>query len=82
MSRSPDDRLSEADAAREAWPPLPLDEWRETYATLHMMTQVVGKIRLERAPMINHWWQVTLHVSARGLSAPTGNVAIGRPSSS
>ena len=70
MSRSPDDRLSEADAAREAWPPLPLDEWRETYATLHLMTQVVGKIRLERAPMINHWWQVTLHVSARGLSAP------------
>lgn len=52
----------------EAWPPLPLEEWRETYATLHMMTQVVGKIRLACAPMINHGWQVTLYLSPRGLT--------------
>ena len=55
-------------SAAEVWPPLPLDEWRDTYATLHMMTQVVGKIRLACAPMVNHWWQVPLYVSPRGLS--------------
>lgn len=52
----------------EAWPSLPLEEWRDTYATLHMWTQVVGKIRLEQAPAINHWWQVPLYVTARGLT--------------
>ncbi|HET9949868.1 MAG TPA: DUF5996 family protein [Longimicrobiales bacterium] len=55
-------------AAAEAWPPLPLDEWRDTYATLHRMTQVVGKIRLACAPPINHWWHVPLYLSARGLT--------------
>ncbi len=55
-------------ATRELWPPLPLDEWRDTYATLHMWTQIVGKTRLALAPWQNHWWQVTLHVSARGLA--------------
>jgi len=53
---------------REAWPPLPLDEWRDTYATLHMWTQVVGKIRLAQAPLVNHWWNVTLYVTPRGLT--------------
>lgn len=53
---------------RDVWPPLPLAEWADTYATLHMMTQVVGKIRLACAPMVNHWWQVPLYVTARGLS--------------
>jgi len=52
----------------EAWPPLPLDEWADTYATLHMMTQVVGKVRLACAPMVNHWWQVALYVTPRGLT--------------
>ena len=52
----------------EAWPPLPLDEWQETYATLHMWMQIVGKIRLRLTPMVNHWWQVPLYVSARGLT--------------
>jgi hypothetical protein len=52
----------------ERWPALPLEEWRETYATLHMLTQIVGKIRLARAPMVNHWWQVTLYVTTRGLT--------------
>jgi hypothetical protein len=52
----------------EAWPSLPLDAWRDTYQTLHMWTQVIGKIRLARAPKVNHWWHVTLYVTARGLT--------------
>src|SRR5918998_6470076 len=52
----------------EVWPSLPLAEWKETYATLHMFTQIVGKIRLVQSPRINHWWQVPLYVSARGLT--------------
>ena len=43
-------------------------EWQDTCATLHLWTQVVGKIRLTLAPMLNHWWQVTLYVTARGLT--------------
>jgi len=49
------------------WPPLPLAEWRPTLDTLHLWTQIVGKTSLALAPMVNHWWQVTLAVSARGL---------------
>jgi hypothetical protein len=52
-------------AAAEVWPSLPLEEWKETYATLHMWTQIVGKIRLVQSPLVNHWWQVPLYVSAR-----------------
>ena len=52
----------------EAWPACPLDEWADTCATLHMMTQVVGKVRLACAPMVNHWWHVALYVTARGLT--------------
>ena len=52
----------------EAWPSLPFAEWRETCATLHLWTQVVGKVRLAQAPLINHWWQVPLYVTARGLT--------------
>jgi hypothetical protein len=55
-------------ATRELWPPLPLEEWRDTYATLHMWTQIVGKTRLALAPWQNHWWQIALHVTARGLA--------------
>ena len=51
-----------------AWPALPFAEWSETLATLHMWTQVVGKVRLAQAPHVNHWWQVPLYVSARGLA--------------
>jgi len=50
------------------WPPLPLREWSATRDTLHMWTQIVGKTRLALAPMVNHWWQVPLYVSARGLT--------------
>lgn len=52
----------------EVWPPLPLSAWQESYATLHMWTQVVGKIRLALAPPVNHGWHVTLYVTARGLT--------------
>ena len=55
-------------SSTEPWPPLPLEEWADTYATLHLMTQVVGKVRLACERMVNHWWQVPLYVTARGLS--------------
>jgi hypothetical protein len=51
-----------------SWPSLPLEEWKDTCATLHMWTQVVGKVRLEQTPLVNHWWNVPLYVSARGLT--------------
>jgi Family of unknown function (DUF5996) len=50
------------------WPELPLAGWRDTCATLQLFTQIVGKIRLARSPWLNHSWQVTLYVSARGLT--------------
>jgi len=62
-------------ATRDLWPALPLEEWRDTYATLHMWTQMVGKTCLALAPRQNHWWQVTLHVTARGLA--TGPLPFG-----
>lgn len=61
----------------ESWPPLPLAQWQDTYATLHMWTQIVGKVRLAQAPMLNHWWQVPLYVTTRGLTTspiPYGEV--------
>jgi len=63
-------------ARNSAWPALPLDGWRDTYATLHMWLQIVGKTRLACAPMVNHWWQVPLYVTPRGLTTsamPYGN---------
>jgi hypothetical protein len=50
------------------WPPLPLDDWKDTCATLHMWTQIVGKVRLKLTPLVNHWWNVPLYVTARGLT--------------
>jgi uncharacterized protein DUF5996 len=63
------------------WPALPLDAWKDTYATLHMWTQVVGKIRLALCPPINHYWGIALYVTARGLTTspmpyPQGTVQI------
>ena len=55
-------------AAAEPWPPLPFEPWRATCETLHLWTQVVGKIRLARAPRTNHWWDAALYVTPRGLS--------------
>lgn len=52
----------------QAWPALPLAEWKDTRETVHMWTQIVGKVRLSQSPHVNHWWQVPLYVSARGLT--------------
>jgi hypothetical protein len=52
----------------ECWPALPLESWQETRATLHMWTQIVGKVRLALTPLVNHWWNVPLYVTARGLT--------------
>ena len=52
----------------ETLPALPFEEWRETCATLHMWTQVVGKVRLAQTPLVNHWWNVPLYLTARGLT--------------
>jgi len=60
----------------EHWPALPPEQWKDTSATLHMWTQIVGKIRLALTPLINHWWNVPLYVNARGLTTsviPYGN---------
>jgi uncharacterized protein DUF5996 len=51
-----------------AWPSLPLGEWSDTLATLHMWMQIVGKVRLVQSPWVNHSWHVTLYVTARGLT--------------
>ncbi len=52
----------------ERWPALPYESWKETYETLHMWTQIVGKVRMELSPFLNHWWHVTLYVTPRGLT--------------
>jgi hypothetical protein len=52
------------------WPELPLAAWSETCDTLHLWTQIVGKIRIALTPLVNHWWNATLFVTARGLAAP------------
>jgi Family of unknown function (DUF5996) len=64
-----------ASDSSECWPALPLDSWRDTCATLHMWTQIVGKVRLRLTPLVNHWWNVPLYVTARGLT--TSNIPYG-----
>lgn len=62
----------------DLWPALPLSEWKETCDTLHMWTQIVGKVRTALSPPINHWWHSTLYVTPRGLttsSIPYGDRA-------
>jgi hypothetical protein len=59
------------------WPSIPVAEWQETRDTLHLYTQVIGKVRLANAPPVNHWWNVTLYTTAQGLTTslmphPTG----------
>jgi hypothetical protein len=63
-----DSNLKNDPASTELWPSLPLQEWKDTYATLHMWTQVVGKVRLTLSPLVNHWWNVPLYVTPRGLT--------------
>ncbi len=53
------------------WPDLPLDQWKDTYATLHMWTQIVGKVRLSLTPLTNHWWNVAFRITSRGLTSAT-----------
>ena len=53
------------------WPSLPLAAWQDTYETLHLWTQILGKIRLALSPQINHWWHSTLYVTPRGLTTST-----------
>lgn len=63
-------------ATNRAWPRLRVEDWTATRDTLHMWTQIVGKVRLAQSPLLNHWWQVTLYVSPRGLTTgaiPHGN---------
>lgn len=64
-------------AGRQRWPSIQVADWQDTRDTLHLYTQVVGKVRLANEPLINHWWNSTLYVTARGLTTslmphPTG----------
>ncbi len=59
----------------ETWPALPLEEWRETQETLHLWTQVVGKVKLELTPFLNEWWNVAFAITPRGLT--TGPIPAG-----
>jgi len=52
----------------QRWPSLPLEEWQDTYRTLHLWTQIVGKVRMTLSPPLNHWWHVSLYVNSRGLT--------------
>ena len=54
--------------SKTPWPELPTAAWRDTYSTLHLWTQIVGKIRLAKSPWLNHSWHVTLYVTPRGLT--------------
>ena len=54
----------------EPWPELPLQLWRDTYATLHMWTQIVGKVCLALTPKVNQYWNIAFQVSSRGLATP------------
>ena len=67
---------SVSSASVERWPALPLDAWGPTYHNLHMWSQIVGKVRLELTPLANHWWNVPLYVTARGLT--TSPIPYGR----
>src|SRR5437868_14431023 len=63
----------------ESWPALAYDDWAGTCNTLHLWTQVVGKVKLALAPLVNHWWGITLFVTARGLTTgamPCGDRAL------
>src|ERR1700716_315960 len=57
-----------SNATQIPWPELPTETWRDTYETLHLWTQIIGKIRLVRTPWLNHSWHVALYVTARGLT--------------
>ncbi|MEA2380306.1 MAG: hypothetical protein QOH72_277 [Solirubrobacteraceae bacterium] len=65
--------------AVESWPALPFEDWRPTKETLHRFAQIVGKVRMALVPPLNHWWHVTLSVSAHGLTTgpmPYGGLTV------
>ena len=64
------------------WPALPLAAWKDTCETLHLWTQIVGKVRLKLTPWLNHSWHATLYVSARGLTTSTHAPTASAPSRS
>lgn len=55
-------------ASTALWPSLPFEAWKDTCETLHLWTQIVGKVRMKLSPLVNHWWHVTLYVTPRGLA--------------
>src|SRR3954447_19646771 len=60
--------MDENDSGSNPWPEIHLSNWAATRDTLHMWTQIVGKVRLVQTDLVNHWWNVPLYVTARGLS--------------
>jgi hypothetical protein len=71
--------MSAGVVSRHEWPPLALDDWRDTYATVHRWLQIAGKTRLALSPPENHWWNVALYLTARVLTTspmPAGEQAI------
>src|ERR1700680_517209 len=60
--------LNPSDRRGDPWPALPYAEWEATRDTVHMWTQIVGKTRLSLTPLENHWWNVVLYVTPRGLT--------------
>ncbi len=58
--------MSEVKPNEELWPQLPLEAWQDTCSTLHLWSQIIGKIRLAFAPLVNHWWQVPFYMTSRG----------------
>jgi hypothetical protein len=64
-------------AGHPLWPDLPLAAWSDTCETLYRWTQIAGKVRLGLTPLVNHWWNVTLHIDSRGLVAPANPYAGG-----
>ena len=69
------------DEAGAIWPDLTYSAWRETLETLHLWTQIVGKVRLSLTPWVNHGWQVPLYVTARGLGTSPIPIGAARPCS-
>jgi hypothetical protein len=68
-----------ATRSTQAWPALPYEDWKDTKQTLHRYAQMLGKLRMGLVPFRNHWWHVTLYVSARGLTTgpmPAGDVTV------
>jgi Family of unknown function (DUF5996) len=64
----PPEGIPKKEADNETLPALPLDSWKETLETLHMWTQIVGKVRLKLCPLVNHWWNVPFYITSRGMT--------------